>query len=150
MNNALAAAREIVEPTRSRLEATHDRIEAMLEKQQAALQKDYVRIGIALGATMVGLGMVLMIVGIPFAFSLTGMVWGAIVTSLSLILRHRGRRRLVEHTRLICELHERAARLAQRTELLERVWEEGLPANCSVGDVLVLLDAQMPGAGSTR
>jgi len=147
MTNALAAKADIAQSTHSRLEATHDRIETMLEQQQAALQKDHARIGLVLGATMVVTGMVLMIAGIPFAFSLTGMVWGAIVASLSLILRHRGRRRLIEHTRLMCELHERSTRLAQRTELLERVWEEGLPANCSVGDVLVLLDAQMPGAG---
>ena len=55
--------------------------------------------------------------------------------------RQQGRQ--IEHTRLLVEMHESTARIAQRTEFLRRMWSEGLPTNCSVGDVLVLLDAQL-------
>jgi len=126
-----------------RLELTLDRIETLLEQQQVALQKDYARFGLMLGSSLVGAGIALMVAGIPFAFSLTSMVWGSIVATVSLFLRHCGRGRQIEHTRLLVGMHESTARITQRTELLRRMWSEGLPTNCSVGDLLVLLDAQL-------
>jgi len=98
------------EPQQGRPEVTLDRIETLLEQQQVALQKDYARFGLMLGGALAGAGIALMVAGIPFAFSLTSVVWGSIIATVSLILHHRSRRRQTEQTRLLVDMHECTAR----------------------------------------
>jgi hypothetical protein len=120
-----------------------DRIETMLEDHRKGLQRNHAGLALGLGAAMVIAGCLLMVSGGPFAFSVTCLVWGSILSALSLWLRARAQHSQVEHTKVLSDLHVRVTRLSQRQQFVERLWNEGLPTSCSIADVLLLLEAQI-------
>jgi uncharacterized membrane protein len=120
-----------------------DRIETMLEDHRTGLQRNHAGLALGLGAAMVIAGCLLMVLGAPFAFSITCLVWGSILAALSLWLRARAQHSQVEHAKVLSDLHVRVTRLSQRQQFVERLWSEGLPTSCSIADVLLLLEAQI-------
>ena len=96
---------------------------------------------------MIFSGCILILVGVPFAFDLTIMVWGAILTALALWLRARALQAETERIRILGDLKVRAMRIDKRSAFAQRLWTDGLPVGSSLGDVLVLLDAQMSPLG---
>jgi sensor domain CHASE-containing protein len=124
-------------------QAPQNRIETLLRKQQASLQRTHADLALGLGAAMVIAGYLLMVWGAPFAFSITGLVWGSILAALSLWSRTRAQQAQIEHAKVLSDLHVRVTRLSQRQQFVERLWGEGLPTSCSIADVLLLLEAQI-------
>jgi len=141
---------EEAEDEKDPVQTSLQRIETLLDQQQAGLPSEYARLGLGLGVAMVLGACVLMLVGAPFDFSITCLVWGSIIAAFSLWLRSRAQSAQVEQTRVLGDLHARVARLSQRQRFLERLWSDGLPTSCSIADVLLLLEAQISNEQGAR
>jgi uncharacterized membrane protein len=141
--NSKAIASEKSAPNADLLQAPQDLIESMLKEHRASLQRNHAHQALGLGAAMVIAGCLRMVSGAPFAFSITCLVWGAILAALSLWLRARAQHSQVEHAKVLSDLHIQVTRLSQRQQFVERLWSEGLPTSCSIADVLLLLEAQI-------
>lgn len=124
------------------MDSTRNKLEALIEKQQERIGRGHSQAGLTLGAAMILTGCSLMVFGVPFAFSLTCLVWGSLITALSIWLRSREKTSEVEHSRVLADLHQTSIRLEQRYAIIQKLWQEGLPPECSVADVFLLLEAR--------
>ncbi len=117
-------------------------IDHLIEKSLQTSAGREIRFVLYLGPSMVLLGSLLMLAGFPFAFDLTLMVWGSILTALALWLRSRALQAQTEQIRILAEVRERSLRTEHKRAFAERLWTDGIPEGSSIGDVLLLLDAR--------
>ena len=101
------------------------RIEAIVARAEHAIGEDGSRPTMMLGGGMILAGCVLMIAGVAFAFSLTLMVWGAILTGLSLLFRARSHRARLRALAIAARAQRDLALLEARRETARTLAERG-------------------------
>ena len=80
---------------------TKHELDDFLERAERQLIRDYGWIPVWLGVAMIAGGFAHIVMRGEFIFSLTVMIFGSLVFSLGLVLRHRSSRRVLDFARLI-------------------------------------------------
>jgi hypothetical protein len=88
------------------LEKYRHEVDALLERGQKSFEKDHAKIGIAFGILMIIIPLILSIFREPDAFSITALAWGAVIMSLSLIIRYKSTKNHLAVGELIINLEK--------------------------------------------
>lgn len=115
------------------------RLDQLLSRLQDRLSRDYTNIPIAIGTLMVIGGFFHVFFRGEFIFSLTALIWGALILSLTLFFRYRINEHLTKFGETLIKLDHDRQDHARKISVIENLIREGIPNNLSLNQLLVLL-----------
>ncbi len=122
-------------------QAAHNtiRLDQLLSRLQDRLSRDYTNIPITIGTLMVIGGFVHIFFRGEFIFSLTALIWGALIVSLTLYFRHRITEHLTKFGESLVKLDRDRQDHARKISVIKNLIREGIPNNLSLNQLLILL-----------
>lgn len=121
------------------LDEADARARAALDLAQEGLRRDPTASVLKLGALMVFAGCALMVAGVPFAFSLTTMVWGALLCAIAVVARHRAEKTRAAALETVRGTLRDALEVRARVEALQQVFASGAPSTWSAAEITLLM-----------
>jgi len=115
------------------------RLDQLLSRLQNRLAKDYTHIPLAIGTLMVLFSFFHVFFSHAFAFSLTTLIWGSIIISLTLYFRHRVASHLTHLGDSLTRLDQDRQKHARQLTVIKTVIQEGIPDHMTISHLLVLL-----------
>lgn len=127
------------------------RLDQLLERLQDRLARDYTNVPIAIGALMVMGGFLHIFFKDEFIFSLTAMVCGSLILSLTFFFRYRITGHLTKFGESLIKLDQDRQGHARKLAVIEKLIQEGIPSTMSLNHLLILLgeykETQIDGDG---
>ncbi|MFT5368584.1 MAG: hypothetical protein ACI8V2_003550 [Candidatus Latescibacterota bacterium] len=115
------------------------RLNQLISRLQDRLSRDYTNIPITIGILMITGAFLHIFLRGEFIFSLTAMVWGSIILSLTLFFRYRITGHLTRFGESLVKLDKDRQDHARKISVIENLIHEGMPNNLSLNQLLVLL-----------
>ena len=115
------------------------RLDELLSRLQDRLARDYTNIPIIIGACMISGGFFHVFFKNEIIFSLTAMVWGAIILSLTLYFRYRIAGHLTKFGESLIKLDQDRQDHARKLSVIENLIRQGIPSHMTINHLLVLL-----------
>jgi hypothetical protein len=115
------------------------RLDQLLSRLQHRLSRDYTHIPVAIGIAMVVGGFLHIFFRDEFVFSLTAMVWGALILCLTLFFQYRITGHLGKFGDALVKLDQDRQAHARKLAVIEKLIDAGIPENMSLDHLLILL-----------
>jgi hypothetical protein len=126
------------------------RLDSLLSRLQERLSRDYTHIPIAIGTLMVLGGFLHIYFRGEFIFSLTALIWGALILSLTLFFRYRIIGHLTKFGDALVKLDQDRQDHARKLSVIENLIREGIPSDLSLNHILILLGEHKESNGSNN
>lgn len=114
-------------------------LDHLLTRLQDRLSKDYTHIPLILGIALTVAGMALFIWRGAFAFSLTALISGGPIVSLTTYFRYRIAGHLTHFGDTLIKLDQDRQDHARKLTVIDKLVREGIPENMTIDHVLILL-----------
>lgn len=118
------------------------RLDQLLSRLQNRLSQDYTHIPMIIATLMILGGFLHILFRGEFTFSLTAMIWGAIIFSLTLYFKHRVSENLTRFGESLIKLDQDRQSHARKLSVIENIIHEGIPAGMTMQHLLILLGEQ--------
>jgi len=115
------------------------RLDQLLSRLQNRLAQDYTHIPTAIGTLMVIGGFLHIYFRGEFIFSLTALISGALILSLTLFFRYRISQNLTKFGEALVKLDQDRQDHARKLSVIENLIREGVPSDLPPKHLLVLL-----------
>lgn len=115
------------------------RLDQLITRLHDRLARDYTHIPIIISTCMIIGGFLHISFKEEFIFSLTAMIWGALIFSLTLIFRYRISQNLTKFGESLVKLDQDRQNHARKISVIENITREGMPNNMSLNHLLALL-----------
>ncbi|MBT3606484.1 MAG: hypothetical protein HOE48_08990 [Candidatus Latescibacteria bacterium] len=122
-------------------QAAHNttRLDQLISRLHDRLSRDYTNIPIVISSCMIIGGFLHIYFKNEFIFSLTAMIWGALIFALTLFFRHRISQNLTKFSESLVKLDQDRQDHARKIAVIENIIREGMPNNLSLNHLLALL-----------
>ena len=115
------------------------RLDELITRLHDRLARDYTNIPIIISSCMIVGGFLHIYFNDEFIFSLTAMIWGALIFSLTLFFRYRISGNLTKFGESLIKLDQDRQDHARKIAVIENIIREGMPNNMSLNHLLALL-----------
>ena len=121
-----------------------ERMDGILKTVQEKLGRDYTHVPAAIGLLMILGGSLHIWIRQEFAFSLTSLIWGAIILCATLFFRSKIAQNHVAFTQALLKLDRERATQARQQTALHSLLIRGIPEGISLQELQILLGEYTP------
>lgn len=115
------------------------RLDQLLSRLQNRLGQDYTHIPIIIGSCMIVGSFFHIFFKSEWVFSLTALIWGALILSLTLFFKHRIAQNLTHFGDTLIKLDQDRQDHARKLAVIEKLIREGIPSGLTLNHVMILL-----------